>query len=213
VASSPLFARSVDEWERAARTWVEDPDTERGLMLLSVVVESDPVWGSTTISERLAGALTRAPGRELVLRRLANVALAERPPTGFLRNLVLHSSGERRGVLDIKKRGLVPVEALARWSGLEAGVGAASTLARIDASREAGTLNADDAANLRDAFELFSALRMEHQVAQLRAGEKPDNLLEPGRLPPLTRTTLKEAFRAVARVQRRIASRLGFQPW
>ena len=60
----------------------------------------------------------QAPNRELMLRRLAAAAVAVRPPTGFLRDFVLHSSGERRGVLDIKRGGLVPVENLARWSGL-----------------------------------------------------------------------------------------------
>ncbi len=211
VASNPLFARSVEEWERAARTWIEQPDRDRGLLLLSVVVEADAVWGSTAMADHLARAFVEAPDRTLMLRRLAAAALAERPPTGFLRNFVLHSSGERRGVLDIKRRGLLPIESLARWSGLRAGVSAASTRARLTASREAGTLSADDATNLRDAFELFSALRMEHQVGQLREGVAPDDLIEPKSLAPLARTSLKEAFRAVARVQRGVANEYGFQ--
>jgi CBS domain-containing protein len=211
LASSPLFARSIDEWEAAARSWVEEPDRNRGLMLLSVVVESEPVWGATTAAERLSAAFARHPDREAMLRRLAAAALAERPPTGFRRHLVLSSSGERR-VLDIKRAGLLPIEALARWSGLAAGVGAASTRARLDASAQAGTLSAEDAASLRTAFELVCALRMEHQVEQLRAGEAPDDLIHPRSLPPLTRRALKDAFRAVAAVQRGIALELGFSP-
>jgi CBS domain-containing protein len=209
VASSPLFARSVAEWEAAARSWVDDPDRRRGLMLLSVVVESDPVWGTTAAAERLAAAFARARNREETLRRLAVTALAERPPTGFLRNFVLHSTGERKGVLDIKHGGLVPIETLARWSGLAAGVSAASTQARLEASAEAGTLAAEDAAVLRDAFQLVCELRMEHQVEQLRAGQAPDDLIDPRSLARLTRSSLKEAFRAVARVQRGIAVQLG----
>jgi CBS domain-containing protein len=53
---------------------------------------------------------------------------------------------------------------------------------------------------------------MEHQVAQLRAGEEPNNLVEPKSLTPLTRASLKEAFRAVARVQRGIANELDLPP-
>jgi CBS domain-containing protein len=212
VASSPLFARSIEAWEAAARSWVEHPDRDRGLMLLSVVVESDPVWGATTAAERLAAAFARTPDREFMLRRLAAAALAERPPTGFLRHFVLHSSGERKGVLDIKHGGLLPIEALARWSGLAAGVSAASTRARLEASEKAGTLAAADAAVLRDAFELVCELRMEHQVAQLRAGEPPDDLIDPKSLTPLTRGALKDAFKAVAGVQRGIGLRLGFAP-
>ena len=202
VASNPLFARSVDGWERAARGWTEDPDRDRGLMLLSVVVESDPVWGQTTVADRLFAAFAQSPDRRLMLARLLAAALAARPPTGFLRDFVLHSSGERRGLLDIKHGGLLPLESLARWAGLKAGVAAASTSARLDAAQTAGTLGTEEVEILRDAFELFCELRMEHQVEQLRAGQEPDDLIEPKRLAPLTRAALKDAFRGVRRVQR-----------
>ena len=108
-------------------------------------------------------------------------------------------------MLDIKRGGLLPIESLARWAGLVAGVSAASTPARLDVAEEAGVLNSEDTAILRDAFELVCELRMEHQVGQLRDGGPPDNLIEPKRLGPLTRASLKEAFRGVRRVQRGLA--------
>jgi CBS domain-containing protein len=209
VASNPLFARPIADWEQAAEGWLEDPDRGRGLMLLSVVVESVPVWGATPAAERLAAAFARLPERDRTMRRLAIAALAERPPTGFLRHFVLESSGERKGRLDIKRGGLVPIESLARWAGLAAGVGAASTRTRLDAAEAEGTLGAGDAAVLRDAFELACALRMEHHVGRLRAGLPPDDLIDPERLAPLARSSLKEAFRGVGRVQRGIALELG----
>jgi len=211
TAATRLFARPVAAWEAAARGWLREPDRDRGLMLLSVVAESTPVWGATGAAERLAAAFAEAPGREETLRRLAIAALAERPPTGFWRDLVLEG-GVRKRALDVKRTGLLPIEALARWSALAAGVGAASTLARLDASAAAGTLGEGDAALLRDAFEFFCALRMEHQVEQLRGGDAPGDQIEPGRLTPLTRSSLKHAFRGVARVQRGVAGELGLSP-
>jgi CBS domain-containing protein len=178
-------------------------------MLLGVVVESAAVWGATTAAERLAAAFAGIPRRDRTLRRLAIAALAERPPTGFFRHFVLESSGERKGRLDIKRGGLIPIESLARWAGLASGVTAASTRARLEAAEAEGTLEADDAAVLRDAFELVCALRMEHHVGRLREGLPPDDLIDPERLAPLTRTSLKEAFRAVAKVQRGVALKLG----
>jgi CBS domain-containing protein len=209
TADKALFAGPVDAWEAATRGWLRDPDAGRGLMLLSVVVESTPVWGPTAVAERLATAFAEAPGRAETLHRLGTAALAERPPTGFFRELVLEAGGSRRGALDIKRAGLLPIEALARWTALSAGVSAASTAARLDAAEAAGTLEADDAAQLRDAFGFFCALRMEHQVGQLRAGEAPHDRIEPARLTPLTRSSLKHAFRSVARVQRGLAVGLG----
>ena len=80
VASNPLFARSVDAWEAAARAWVEEPERARGLMLLSVAVESDPVWGATTVADRLTSAFARTPDREEMLLRLASASAGRAAP-------------------------------------------------------------------------------------------------------------------------------------
>jgi CBS domain-containing protein len=209
TADTRLFARPVTGWEEAARGWMRDPDRDRGLMLLSVVTEGTAVWGATGPPERLAAAFAAAPGREQTLRRLAIAALAERPPTGFWRDVVLEAGGVHRGALDVKRGGMLPIESLARWAALSAEVSAKSTLARLEAAAAAGTLAADDAAQLRDAFEFLCALRMEHQLEQVRAGEEPTDRIEPSRLTPLTRTSLKQSFRTIARVQRGIAVSLG----
>ena len=71
-----------------------------------------------------------------------------------------------------------------------------------------GTLEPDDARVLEEAFELISGLRLTHQVAQIKAGEPPDDFVDPGTLSPLTRASLKDVFRAVAGVQRRVSAEL-----
>ena len=105
-----------------------------------------------------------------LLRQLARFSLSFRPPTGFLRGLVVEHSGEHRGQLDLKHGGLVPIVDLARWAGMAAGVTSASTPERLRAAAAAGTLSAADAATLADAFELVMGLRLEHQVEQIEAG-------------------------------------------
>src|SRR4029453_957189 len=110
-------------------------------------------------------------------------------------------SGEHRGRLDLKHGGLVPIVDLARWAGVAAGGTSASTPERLRPAEAAGTLSAAAARPLADAFQLVMALRLEHQVAQIEAGAEPDDHLDPAALSPLTRTYLKDAFRAVASVQ------------
>jgi CBS domain-containing protein len=89
-----------------------------------------------------------------------------------------------------------------------AGVTSASTAERLRAAGSAGTLSAADAHTLQDAFELVTGLRLQHQVGQLRVGQEPDDFVDPATLSPLTRSYLKEAFRAVAGVQKRVAGEL-----
>jgi CBS domain-containing protein len=45
-------------------------------------------------------------------------------------------------------------------------------------------------------------------VDQLRTGENPDDFVDPAALSALTRTHLKEAFRAVASIQKRVSAEL-----
>ena len=66
----------------------------------------------------------------------------------------------------------------------------------------------DEARILEEAFELFSALRLEHQVDQLDQGREPDDRIDPKQLDPLTRRYLRDAFREVTAVQRSLTGDL-----
>jgi CBS domain-containing protein len=206
-ASAPAFVRSVASWQREVRSWLEDPTREKALVLSSVVVDSRPVWGVHT-GTPVADTFSLAPDHPALLRLLARFALSQRPPTGFLRGLVVEHSGEHRGHLDLKRGGSIPIVALARWAAMSAGVTSASTAERLRVASSAGTLSAPDAHTLADAFTLINNLRLEHQVRQLRAEVAPDDHIAPDELSPLRRTELKEAFRAVADIQKRVDGQL-----
>ena len=207
-AANPLFARSLASWHRAARSLSEDPTQEKALILVSVITDSRAVW-STRGS--VAGGLweTRPyPDQPYLLRLLARFALSFRPPTGFLRDFVVEHSGERRGQLDIKHGGMIPIVDLARWAGMAAGIASASTLERLRAAEAAGTMESAEARTLIEAFGFIFSLRLDHQVEQLRRGQAPDDFINPKTLNPLARSYLREAFRAVASVQANLAAEL-----
>jgi CBS domain-containing protein len=172
-----------------------------------VLVDNRPVWGIHT-GTPVADSFRPAPGNPTLLRLLARFALSHRPPTGFLRGLVVESSGEHRGRLDLKHGGMLPIVDLARWAGMSAGVTSASTSERLRAAAAGGSLSDAEARTLEDALALITGLRVEHQVQQLRAGLEPDDYIDPARLTRLTRSYLKEAFRAVASIQKRVGAEL-----
>jgi CBS domain-containing protein len=207
TASNVVFVRALQSWQRAARSWIADPTQEKALILISVLVDSRPVWG-VHMGTPVSDTFRLAPGNPALLRLLARFALSHRPPTGFFRGLVVEHTGEHRGRLDLKHGGMLPIVDLARWAGMAAGVTSASTIERLRAAPAAGRLSEANAHTLEDAFELISGLRLGHQVEQLRAGKEPDNYVDPATLSPLMRSHLKEAFRAVASIQKRVATDL-----
>jgi CBS domain-containing protein len=207
-ASNMLFVRSLESWQHASESWIADPTQEKALLLSSVLVDSRPVWGVHTGSP-VANTFRLAPRNPDLLRLLARYALSYRPPTGFFRGLVVEHSGEHRGRLDLKHGGVIPIVDLARWAGMEAGVTSASTMERLHAAGGACKLSEANAHTLIDAFELINRLRLEHQVRQLQADIEPDDYVDPRALSSLTRSHLKEAFRAIAAIQKRISAELG----
>jgi CBS domain-containing protein len=206
-ADEEPFVRSVSSWQRVARSWIADPTQEKALILSSVLLDSRPVFGLHT-GTPVADTFRLASQYPILLRMLARFALSHRVSARMFRGLVVEAAGEHRGRIDLKRGGIVPILDLARWGAVCAGVTSASTQERLRAAGEAGTLSLEDAHTLRDAFELINNLRLEHQVEQLRAGRRPDDHVDPHELSALMRAQLRQALRAVAGIQRRVASEL-----
>ncbi len=62
-------------------------------------------------------------------------------------------------------------------------------------------LSASGGADLLDAYDLIAMMRLEHQMAQVKAGEKPDNFLNPATLSDFERSHLRDAFVVVKTMQ------------
>ena len=60
-------------------------------------------------------------------------------------------------------------------------------------------------ADLIDAYDLISEMRLAHQAAQVREGRKPDNYLMPAAMSELERGHLKDAFTVVKTMQAALA--------
>lgn len=202
-ADRPLFARSADAWRATLEEWMADPGKDQVVIASSVLFDGRTVAGvgvGTTVLESLA-----PPRRdERLVRLLARMALAHRPPSGFRRDVVLAHGGDHRGTFDVKRGGVLPIVDLARWAGVAAGSTATGTLARLHAGADAGILSDEHARVLAEAWDLLTAMRLEHQVECHRAGLPPDDHVDPATLNPLARRYLREAFRAVIAVQRRV---------
>ena len=86
-----------------------------------------------------------------------------------------------------------------------------STLDRLAAAEDAGAIDATSHQALAEAFRLMWQIRLEHQVRQVRAGETPDDFVDPAHLGPIQRLGLKEAFRIVTAEQKTLAAAAGIK--
>ncbi|MDV7988107.1 putative nucleotidyltransferase substrate binding domain-containing protein [Rhodococcus sp. IEGM 1374] len=207
VASSPRFARSAGQWERAAAHWLSNPFGERGnpaedsgLIMSSLMIDGRVVWGPKelhTVPEAYRRLLVDHPD---ALRLQLRDALAGRARLRSLRDVL----ARRGGTFDLKAHALTPIVNLARWGGLSVGMASASTPARLAAASGNGMLSERDVAALSEVFELLQRLRLSHQIDQITAGHRPGDVLIMADLSPLERSLLTDGIREIAAVQRRV---------
>jgi CBS domain-containing protein len=196
--------RPLPAWVELFRGYVERADPESRLAAVTffdfrAVAEG---LGLAPLDEEL-----RRAGREAgFLTLLARDALVFTPPLGLL-----HQVREEEGGVDLKKGGIAPIVGLARLYALAAGSLARPTLERLAAAGRAGTLSAEGAGTLAEAFRFFLRLRLAAQLRALRAGEAPGNRVRLGDLTPLERVHLKEVFLALREIQEATALRFATQ--
>lgn len=203
-ADNPGWRGSIATWRERLRSWMSDPQPLGG-ELASIAFDFRCVTGPLEVEDVFDEIVREAPHRGLFLQRMALSAVTGRPPTGFLGNLVVEAKGEHAGTLDVKGGGIILVTSIARLVALAAGVTERRTLDRLREAAAAGRITESERSELDEAFRLLWQVRLEHQCAQARRGESPDDHVDPGSLGPLTRQAVKEAFRAIDRAQRALA--------
>jgi CBS domain-containing protein len=128
-------------------------------------------------------------------------ALKHTPPLGLLRGFATIRSGEHKNTLDLKHNGVVPVVDLARVYALQGQLAEVNTRARLEAAVAAGKLSGSGGQDLLDAYDLIAETRLEHQAAQVKHGEAPDNYLAPADLSDFERSHLRDAFVVIKSLQ------------
>jgi CBS domain-containing protein len=204
TASGEFSASSMRAWRRSIENWLQDPGGEKVLIATSILLDGRTVYGPAELDPR--AILLEPANRATLLPSMLRLALALKLPTGFRGNIVVESSGEHRGTFDIKHGGLLPVVDIARFAALKAGANVTATIERLRAASELGAIEPAHARTLEEAYDLFTTLRLEHQIQQLERGSEPDDYVDPKELSELTRRYLRDAFREVAAVQKSLSS-------
>jgi CBS domain-containing protein len=174
----------------------------------SVFFDLRHLHGDAALTEVLVARQRRAArGAPIFLAHLAAHAVSHHAPLGFFRGLVVDRSGEHRDTLDVKRGGINIVVEIARLHALATGSGSGTTLGRLEDAVAAGHLSAELGADLRDAWEFLSHVRLRHQADQVVAGRPPDNRVDPSTLSHFEKRHLKAAFGVIRAAQGALAQR------
>ena len=211
MATNPTWRQPLSQWQRTFATWIGTPVPE-AILHASIFFDLRPVAGDADLAAELTEfVLDRTPDATQFLGHLAATATRNHPPIGFFRGFVLEKEGEHKDRLDIKRGGIGSVVELARVQALSLGSPALNTQARLAAAEAGGLASAERSADLRDAFEFVSYVRLRHQAAQVKAGQMPDNHVRPDDLSSFDKRHLREAFAIIREAQSALGHRHSVQ--
>ncbi len=200
MAVTDKWRQPLATWRKYFDGWIDEPEP-KALMLSSIFFDMRAIYGDKELFQELSRHVLAKSGKNgIFLAFMTSNALTHRPPLGFLRNFVLIKDGENDRTLDLKHNGVVPIIDLARIYALAGGIAAVNTDERLEGVA-GGELSKAGSADLRDAFEYISNVRLRHQANAVKNGAKPDNFVSPKELSHFERNHLKDAFALVRTMQ------------
>ena len=101
------MAWPAGEWRETIGRWLDEP-TDETLMAISILLDGRTIQGPSQ-AFGVFSAVRDARNHTRMLRLLLRLALASKPPTGFLHDIVVEHSGDHRGRFDVKQGGLLPI--------------------------------------------------------------------------------------------------------
>ena len=201
MASNPKWCQSLEAWRATFANWIHRSDAP-ALLHASVFFDFRPLYGAPELSDELRDWLNGSiKDNRLFLKRMAENALANRPPLGLVRDFVVASGGAQAHTLDLKINGITPFVDAARIFALYAGVSQTGTAARLRAAARAWNMASDEVEAWVAAFHFIQLLRLRHQHLAQTRGEAVGNRIDPEQLNALDRRILKEAFRQARKLQ------------
>jgi CBS domain-containing protein len=203
MAVNPKWCQPYRVWKDYYRHWIVDFDYPAEEILQTMIFfDFRPIYGQYDFVGRATEFITGCLNQlQSFLRNMAKTAVTHETPLGFFKQLVVEKSGEHKNQLNLKGNGLVPLVDAVRTLSLDQRVFETNTLDRLSALVEKGVLSQGEADDLRDAFNVIMLIRIRHHVSAIARGGEPDNYINPAKLSIIQRTMLKEAFKAIDKLQ------------
>jgi CBS domain-containing protein len=210
MATAIRWRQPLRVWRKYFRDWIATPNPE-AQMLASVMFDLRPIGGHFSLFADLQEeTLEQASRNSIFVAHMVSNSLKHQPPLGLFRGFATVRSGEHKNMIDLKHNGVVPVTDLGRVYALKGRLTEVNTRARLRAAIEAGAVSATGGRDLIDAYDMIAQTRLEHQAAQIQAGEKPGNFMAPGDLSDFERSHLRDAFVVIKTMQNAAGSGGGY---
>lgn len=191
MVSNPYWCKTADEYKTDITKWINSPDM-KSYLDLAIFIDAFSVAGDKELLINLKEYLyNKIQSKDIFMAYFAKSTLAFDTPTTF------SSFMAKDDLINIKKAAIFPIVQGIRSLALKEKIKETTTIKRIKILEARNILEKTKAAELIEAFEIASTLRLKNQLDCIQEGVALTNEINTNDLGKIERDLLKESFKIV----------------
>lgn len=191
MVSNPYWCKTADEYKTDITKWINSPDM-KSYLDLAIFIDAFAVAGDKELLINLKEYLyNKIQSKDIFMAYFAKSTLAFDTPTTF------SSFMAKDDLINIKKAAIFPIVQGIRSLALREKIKETTTIKRIKILEARNILEKTKAAELIEAFEIASTLRLKNQLDCIQEGVALTNEINTNDLGKIERDLLKESFKIV----------------
>ncbi|MCT7649490.1 DUF294 nucleotidyltransferase-like domain-containing protein [Aliarcobacter butzleri] len=191
MVSNPYWCKTADEYKTDITKWINSPDM-KSYLNLAIFIDAFAVAGDKELLINLKEYLyNKIQSKDIFMAYFAKSTLAFDTPTTF------SSFMAKDDLINIKKAAIFPIVQGIRSLALKEKIKETTTIKRIKILEARNILEKTKAAELIEAFEIASTLRLKNQLDCIQEGVALTNEINTNDLGKIERDLLKESFKIV----------------
>ena len=205
MVSNPYWCRKQSDFKELIYEWVNSPSGDN-FMNIAIFYDALCVSGDIEIIKELKNYLFKiSSNSQSFYTNFARVINSFDVPLGFFDGFVFNSKDEKhKDEIDIKRGGVFIIVQGIRSLSIQNRVLNTNTIKRINSLKELKVLDDESAKELIMAFNILNSLKLKASLEKLDKKEKIDNFVNPNRLTIMEKDLLKESFKIVNRLKKRL---------
>ena len=205
MVSNPYWCRKQSDFKELIYEWVNSPSGDN-FMNIAIFYDALCVSGDIEIIKELKNYLFKiSSNSQSFYTNFARVINSFDVPLGFFDGFVFNSKDEKhKDEIDIKRGGIFIIVQGIRSLSIQNRVLNTNTIKRINSLKELKVLDDESAKELIMAFNILNSLKLKASLEKLDKKEKIDNFVNPNRLIIMEKDLLKESFKIVNKLKKRL---------
>ncbi|MDH4007496.1 MAG: DUF294 nucleotidyltransferase-like domain-containing protein, partial [Desulfuromonadales bacterium] len=197
MASNPQWRHSLSGWQQKLEKWITVPDGEN-MVNFGMFQDFRTIHGDKSLEKHLHEFIyTTVQRHKLFFPHVAKNIVRFPAPLGMFGRIKVERTGSNRGKVELKKSGIFAITEGASLLALENNVDSGTTWDKLERLGQLSVLSKKDSETISEAFSQLVNFRLQRQLRDLAAGNKPSNAIDPQRMPEKARHQLREALRGV----------------